>query len=338
MSSIGGRSGSFVVPGGLVELGYGQLTSNLDINNATAGTGVEVIAPVTVVCDGSPILVEFFAPEIRPSNTVNDEINISLFEDSSEKIRSWGRNYNAAGGYNNKPAYLSVKLTPSAGSHTYGVKAFVNDAGRVGSVGGGTGTSTTSAPAFLRVSKIIEQGTVLKPFWTPPIVQELPSNPTVGDIVIYAANITNGVYWQLQYDGLGTYPWKFVGGGPLTASSTSGLSGTITSTAFVAGTPDLAVALPLSGDYWTTTTALATNNTAGAWWMVGLDGPGTAMVDQLCARVMQHSPGNEYTNGAHSIKRTFTSSGTVQMQYRVTTGIATFAERGFSLTPIRVAA
>ena len=142
--------------GGLVELGYGQTTSNTTINNATAGTGTEVIAPVTVVCDGSPILVEFFSPEARPSTTANDEMNISLFEDSSEKIRSWGRNYNGAGGFNNKPAYLSVRLTPSAGSHTYGVKAYVTDAARAGSVGGGTGTSTTSAPCFLRVSKIVQ--------------------------------------------------------------------------------------------------------------------------------------------------------------------------------------
>ena len=142
--------------GGLVELGYGQATSNTTISNATAGTGTEVIAPVTVVCDGSPIIVEFFSPEVRPHNTANDEINISLFEDSSEKIRSWGRNYNAAGGYNNKPTYLSVRLTPSAGSHTYGVKAYVSNAARTGSVGGGTGTSTTSAPCFLRVSKIVE--------------------------------------------------------------------------------------------------------------------------------------------------------------------------------------
>ena len=142
--------------GGLVELGYGQATSNTTINNATVGTGTEVIAPVTVVCDGSPILVEFFSPQVRPSTTANDEINISLFEDSSEKIRSWGRNYNGGGGFINKPTYLSVRLTPSAGSHTYGVKAYVTNAARTGSVGGGTGTSTTSAPCYLRVSKIVQ--------------------------------------------------------------------------------------------------------------------------------------------------------------------------------------
>ena len=142
--------------GGLVELGYGQATSNTTINNATAGTGTEVIAPVTVVCDGSPILVEFYSPEVRPSTTANDEINISLFEDSSEKIRSWGRNYNGGGGAINKPTSLSVRLTPSAGSHTYGVKAYVTNAARTGSVGGGTGTSTTSAPCYLRVSKIVQ--------------------------------------------------------------------------------------------------------------------------------------------------------------------------------------
>jgi hypothetical protein len=208
MSNISGRSGSFTVPGGLIELGYGQMTSNITINNATAGVGTEVIAPLTVVCDGNPILVEFFSPEARPSQNANDELNISLFEDSSEKIRSWGRNYNAAGGYNNKPTYLSVRLTPSAGTHTYGVKAYVSNASNAGSVGGGTGTSTTSAPCFLRVSKIVEQGTSLKPFWTPPIVTELPTNATLGDMVTLAS--ANGNHRPAQYDGT---DWQIMGVG-----------------------------------------------------------------------------------------------------------------------------
>jgi hypothetical protein len=152
MSSISDTS-IVVASGGLVELGYSQFTSNVAITSTTAGSGDTVISPLTVVCDGSPIVVEFFAPQVRPGTNSNEEMSISLYEDGSEETRQWGRFYNGAGGFDNKPAHLARRLTPSAGSHTYSVKAYVN-AGS-GSVGGGSG-GTSSAPGFLRVSKIVE--------------------------------------------------------------------------------------------------------------------------------------------------------------------------------------
>lgn len=104
---------------------------------------------------------------------------------------------------------------------------------------------------------------------TPPIVTALPSNPQFGDVVTYIADATNGVAWDLQYDATGTYPWKFIGGSPLTASAVgtyttpatgatsnyvnSGLSGSPTITA------------PLAGDYITRVNANAkTSNSSPA--------------------------------------------------------------------------
>ena len=141
-----------IASGGLVELGYSQITSNVVITSTTAGSGDTVISALTVVCDGSPIVVEFFSPQARPNATSNAEMSISLYEDGSEETRQWGRFYNGAGGFDNKPAHLVRRLTPSAGSHTYSVKAYVSTGS--GSVGGGSG-GTSSAPAFLRVSKIV---------------------------------------------------------------------------------------------------------------------------------------------------------------------------------------
>ena len=335
LSAFGGAQP--ITPGGLVELGYADSDANLSVNATVAASMTNISPELTVVCDGSPVMVEFFCAGARATHDAagtTDALWFTLKVDGSVEEERLGVVGNVAGGYGSlTPIKLSHRMTPSAGSHTFRVGGWVSNASRTGYIGGGS----PYPPAWIRVSKIVQQNDGLKPFWTPPIVTQLPTLATVGDQVVYAADATNGVYWSLYYDGIGTYPWKFVGGAPLTASTTAGLSGTITSTGFVASTPDLAVALPLSGDYWTTTTALATNNTAGAWWMLGLNGPGSAVVDQLCARVMQHANGNWFNNGAHSIKRTFTSSGTVQMQYRVTAGTATFAERGFSLTPIRVA-
>ena len=79
-----------------------------------------------------------------------------------------------------------------------------------------------------------------------PMVTSLPSTPTIGDQRIFQADSTNGVYWHLVYDGVGTYPWKFIGGPPLNANlygssyTTSGSSWQSTG---------LSLSLARSGDY-----------------------------------------------------------------------------------------
>jgi hypothetical protein len=335
LSAFGGAQP--ITPGGLVELGYGQTTSNTLINNATAGTGTEVIAPVTVVCDGSPILVEFFSPEARPSTTANDEMNISLFEDSSEKIRSWGRNYNGAGGFNNKPAYLSVRLTPSAGSHTYGVKAYVTDAARAGSVGGGTGTSTTSAPCFLRVSKIVQQNDGLKPFWTPPLVTQLPTNPTVGDTVMYAADATNGVYWNLYYDGLGSYPWKYVGGPPL--YDEGGSYQAITSASYVDLT-GVTLNTTLAGDYDVRLDAqlVQPNVGTGAIYLSVSHAGGTLGDYTYPIAYAPSTGGIDYGGSRMARILGLTANNTLQGRARVNQGTGYVGFCRLIATPVRVAA
>jgi hypothetical protein len=152
MSSISDTS-IVVASGGLVELGYSQITSGVLPTSTSAASPDTVINDLTVVCDGSPILVEFYSNQVRPMNSAGTDIKISLYEDGSEETREWGRFYNGVANYDNKPCYLSRRLTPSAGSHTYKVTAFVSSGtGYVGAGSGGTG----EAPAFLRVSKIVE--------------------------------------------------------------------------------------------------------------------------------------------------------------------------------------
>lgn len=92
-----------------------------------------------------------------------------------------------------------------------------------------------------------------------PLVTVLPSSAAVGDQRIYKADATNGVFWHLVYDGVGTYPWKFIGGGALSASA----GGTFTTPATgststyvnsgLSGSPSITV--PLPGDYYSSVTA-----------------------------------------------------------------------------------
>ena len=142
--------------GGLVELGYSQITSNVSVASASTGTGATtVIAPVTVVCDGGPVLVEFFAANAAPSTTSGDFLAVSLMQDGAEAIRYWTYKNNNSGGATDDHLYLSRRLTPSAGSHTFGVNAFVTSAARPGKVNASASTSS-DGPAFLRVSKIVQ--------------------------------------------------------------------------------------------------------------------------------------------------------------------------------------
>jgi hypothetical protein len=140
--------------GGLVELGYSEITSDVNIVSVTAGSGTEIIAPLTVVCDGGLVLVEFFAPGVVAPSTSGGTAYLSLYHDGSEKSRYWANISNPAAVTQYAPAYLSYRTTPTAGSHTFGVKGFVSSTTGTPRVSAGTAT-TAPAPAFLRVSKIV---------------------------------------------------------------------------------------------------------------------------------------------------------------------------------------
>ena len=172
--------------------------------------------------------------------------------------------------------------------------------------------------------------------WTPPIVTTLPVSPSFGDQVTYAADATNGVYWLLQYDASGTYPWKFVGGAQLQgdlAASTTAAGGAAAS----GGSPSVAIALP--GNYVTRYGCLGS--------------PGAAVVGHYAA--VQPAFAGAVISGDHELGfsgiaayfpmsgervLTFASAGTLSLFYRsdASAGTSTFIRRYISATPIRVKA
>lgn len=248
-------------------------------------------------------------------------------------------------GSNSGPDNLSGPHTGNYDPNTFGIAFYYTSTSSTTGItvqnnaGGGSGGNM---PPFLVTNYIIKAvpdapRSGLAYGSTPPIVTALPANPQFGDVVTYIADATNGVAWNLQYDASGTYPWKFIGGAPLTADTTVGVTGFTSTTMSLLASNNLSLTLGLPGEYWTTTTLLGLQNTSGAWWMASINGPGSAAVDQYAARVTAPTT-NVYLNASQSAKRTFTSSGTVDLRHRVTGGIAEFYERGFSLTPIRVKA
>ena len=181
--------------GGLVELGYSQITSNVGVNVSAT----DVISPMTVVCDGSPVLVEFHAPSAYPTAVSGGQLMIELHIDGVRQHAYWGfLQTPAATAAQRTPVALKYRVTPSAGSHTFAVKATASATG--GNIEAANSTSGF-APAFLRVSKIV-QATQWPAVTTGTIIctsSTRPASPFVGQ-QIYETDtskslIYNGTAW-----------------------------------------------------------------------------------------------------------------------------------------------
>jgi len=139
--------------GGLVELGYSQRTTDVAVPVTAATSPTTVISDMTVVCDGGPVLVEFFAPIARPGTAVGNILYINLYQDGAELDRGFAYIETPVAGASWHPVHLARRVTPTAGSHTFSIRAYaVGNAGQINAGSGGTGFS----PAFLRVSKIVQ--------------------------------------------------------------------------------------------------------------------------------------------------------------------------------------
>jgi hypothetical protein len=139
--------------GGLVELGYLEKTSTVAVN-VGSGSQVSVVGPLTVVSDGSPLMVEFFCEEASAPATAGAYLIAALWVDGVENTRTLGVAYGGATGSNHGETLHAVRrVTLAAGSHTIEIKGWSSAAANFYAAAGGT---AAYAPMFLRVSKIVE--------------------------------------------------------------------------------------------------------------------------------------------------------------------------------------
>lgn len=272
--------------GGLVELAYAQRTTERFVT-ATGSSSDEIISPLTVVCDGSPIVIEFYSWAVRPrSDAAGATIKLSLFQNSSKIVDAWGFSQTPTAGFDWKPFHLTYRLTPTAGIHTFSVGATVSDG--TGSINAGTGTSSTAAPAFLRVSKVVQASQFIVPLASAPLVTSLPSAPIDGQEIRYVADATNGIIWNLRYRAASSssYKWEFIGGSQLASTVGSGTGGTPwTSTSYpspiTSGNPGV-ITLPLPGDYNIEFRGFIQSSAAGAYNMyIGFVNASSTALEEL---------------------------------------------------------
>ncbi len=136
--------------GGLVELGY-AVAADTSTTATTAGTAT-TLATVTFVADGSPVLIEWNVGIVSPPVVASGLLNFVLNIDGSDVRTYWGSVRNDPQGTNYLDNSLSLRhrYTPSAGSHTVVVKAYVSSGTGIIHSGGVYGD------ALLRVSKIVQ--------------------------------------------------------------------------------------------------------------------------------------------------------------------------------------
>jgi hypothetical protein len=333
--------------GGLVELGYRETTFTNTITATTAATAQTLMGAVTVVCDGSPIELEVFLAGARPDTAAgNRQLYLTLLIDGSRVLDQFGLVITPSAGDVFRPTTMRKRLTPTAGVHTYEVRAYV-DAGTGFIESGSTPTRNAS---YIKVNKIIQASQFIVPLASAPLVTSLPSVPIVGQEVRYVADATNGVYWNLHYDGLGTYPWKFIGGRELTSMVLANQGvGLTTNTYIDLGTVGPQITVPLAGDYrieWGSNASLnaGVSTVAGMGIKFGsASAPANANPEtRWVAHIGQPTTSGGAIRAAISnfdIATDVAASTLIKAQYFHNNGnIAAFAYRSLSIVPIRVKA
>ncbi len=196
LSAFGGAQPLY--PGGTVELGYAEKTSNTTITSTSPTSPTATGLSVTVVSDGSPMTVEFYCGEATPPNVNNGVMLAALWVDGAEYDRTMGVLYNYSDGVNSgRTIYAKKRITLAAGSHTIDIRGWLaNNAGLSGYYFAGTNVSGFS-PAYIRVSKIV-QATQWPAVTTGTIIctsSTRPASPFEGQ-TIYETDNSRQLVWD----------------------------------------------------------------------------------------------------------------------------------------------
>ena len=122
-----------------------QATANVNTTATSEGTATTILTSNTVLYDGGPVEIEFYAPNSYHSAGVN-YIKYVLLMDTTVL----GQMHQVPGA-NGDHVTIRAKHTPAVGEHFFVVKAFV-DAG-TGTVAAGAGGSGNLLPMFIEVTR-----------------------------------------------------------------------------------------------------------------------------------------------------------------------------------------
>ena len=132
------------------EFDYVEKTSDTSITATSAATANTIVTGNAVTYDGStPVIIEFFTPAINTEPTGGSLCFVVLYDGTG--IGTLAIQRTPASANDDKAAYVRRRLTPSAASHTYSIRAYVS-AG-TSNVSAGAGGVGVTMPAFIRITK-----------------------------------------------------------------------------------------------------------------------------------------------------------------------------------------
>jgi hypothetical protein len=132
------------------ELAYAQITATVNITATSEATAQTIVSAPATTFAAEPILVEFYCPIAQLSN-VGVYFIFQLF-DGATNLGRYALMYSAVVN-DGVPIHAVQRLTPTAGSHTYSVRAFVGAGNGLISAGPG-GPGVNPMAAFIRISRV----------------------------------------------------------------------------------------------------------------------------------------------------------------------------------------
>jgi hypothetical protein len=122
-------------------------------NQVTAtGAAAELLNSGNVTYDGTPIMIEFYCPEV--GNVAASFQTIALLYDGATPVV--GQYIALLGMAGTTPIFAPMfarrKLTPSAGLHNYRILVLVTSGPNIGYIGGPNGAAN-NPPSYLRITK-----------------------------------------------------------------------------------------------------------------------------------------------------------------------------------------
>ncbi len=140
---------------GIAELDYVEITSAVVPTATSEATANTIVTANPIAFSGSTVvMIEFFSPDVRPANDAAARYISLWLYDGSSSIGQIGFIRGAASGNNESIAHCSRRLTPSAATHTYSIRASVTSGGSNANVDAGTGGSGQSMPAYIRITRV----------------------------------------------------------------------------------------------------------------------------------------------------------------------------------------
>ena len=135
------------------EFGYDAITSNVNITGTTEGAATTVITCAAHTFDGAAVWATFRGLFRTDTNAAGDQFNIGLFETGSI-IARFGSVDAPSTSLFIVTLTMQLRITPTAGSHTYTVQAWVPSTTGTPQILAGAGGTGVNSPASVSFTKV----------------------------------------------------------------------------------------------------------------------------------------------------------------------------------------